>query len=273
MTDPRRICDEAPGTFEATLLDALRQDRPDPAARTRALSAMATLGGSASFGLAANVTSGGSVPAKSSLVAAKAALGAKSAALSLAAKCSLAGVVFVAAAHVASPRQPALSAFAARSEHASTILRSAEDAPEELVVAPFALRQLGSAAPSPLRPMRPAEAQAEIPTRRHQAGQLGREVAFLAAARRALEAGRTRAALTHLRTYEASFRDGVLAQEAKLLRVLAWVESGRREQAEAGARALLASADAAAYAPQLRAVLEKLRASAEQEIVDPLHGQ
>ena len=63
------------------------------------------------------------------------------------------------------------------------------------------------------------------------AGSLADEVALLGEAKRALEAGRTTAALAAITTHERRFPRGVLAQEAAALRIEATARSGDVERA------------------------------------------
>ena len=81
---------------------------------------------------------------------------------------------------------------------------------------------------------------------------LGEQVAALNRARSALAAGDATAALRALDDHDARFPDGVLAEEAAVMRIDALVAMGRREEASDLARRFIASHPASPYASRVR---------------------
>ena len=82
------------------------------------------------------------------------------------------------------------------------------------------------------------------------------EIAELDRVRSALARGDAPAGLTELRSYEAHFPRGALAQEATLLRIQALAMNGERAQAQRMARSFLASHPNGPHVEQLRALLD-----------------
>jgi hypothetical protein len=81
---------------------------------------------------------------------------------------------------------------------------------------------------------------------------LGDQVAALNRARSSLAAGDATAALRALDDYDARFPDGVLAEEAAVMRIDALVAMGRREEASDLARRFIAAHPASPYASRVR---------------------
>jgi hypothetical protein len=86
---------------------------------------------------------------------------------------------------------------------------------------------------------------------------LSSELAMLERARALVEADRPSDALAALAAYDATFPRGLRAQEAEALRIDALVRAGDRPDAEAHARAFLASHPQSPHAPRVRALLDR----------------
>jgi hypothetical protein len=158
----------------------------------------------------------------------------------------------------AAPVLPALQATPAVAQHPTPPTRNesasapaAAEAPTPLPASPNAKPAAEPAAASPaVAANLPSSAQ--LPDGRD----LGREVAQIDAARRAVAAGNAGVALSHLDQYAALDRTSTLDREAQLLRIDALLLSGRKAEALRLAQGYLALHPGDPHSTRLRALVQ-----------------
>jgi hypothetical protein len=110
--------------------------------------------------------------------------------------------------------------------------------------------------PTPAPAPTPTPAPAPAPTPASRPPTLADEVALLAKAQRALEAGQTGPAFAALSAYDRLFPRGTLGQEAAVLRIEATARSGDRATARSLARSFEATYPGSPFRDRLHALLD-----------------
>ena len=237
MTDPTRLIEEAGGdALEGSLLQLARSEGPSTDGRRKILAAIA----------AASATSLATQPAQAASTSGKGMTVAKWGALAVAA--------------VAIP--------------AAVLLRSGDDAPTPVKVAPSALNAPAAEVKNAPLPVAPAEAAAPAPlaledlptlpsvasatgtapSSKQAQGSLADEVAQLQKAKLALKGGSPAQALAELATYAQRFPRPMLGAEAAVLRIEALSQSGDGARAKTLAEGFLAKNPNSPYAARLRSL-------------------
>lgn len=193
------------------------------------------------------------------------------------------GALAQAATATAAGKLAVVTAVLAIAVPAAIVARRAQErvvAPAPVVIAPAPRAPPGSApsasaAPAPIAPPAPKPAplaslavpsavsppssapSAASPIASAAPDPLVAELALLDAARRALARSDAGEALRLLKEREARFPRGAMADEALVLRVEALVQAGRVTEAKALADAYLEQNPGSAYAPRLRALVDR----------------
>jgi hypothetical protein len=297
MTAPRVRLDEAATDFEREMLDSWQGERPPARARQRALALMGTgaavgaTSASAATGAVGGAFVQGAGPkaatlgllalakwvAAGSVVAAGVVSVAPFVRQGEAGRSRVAALAPVAAVHpvVAPPARvavppPVEEALAPPSEPAVAVVSSPSPqvvAVRSVVVAPQSRPSAAQtqpvavvAPPPPIAEAAPSVSAGTLapPAESHPSRALGDQVASLDRARAALAAGDATGAVQAIDVYDARFPNGMLAQEAAVLRIDALARLGRAgEAAELGQR-FVAAHPASPYAAKVRQSLAGL---------------
>jgi len=273
MTEPQRILDLADEDMESMLLQSAKRDAPSERAVNEALVALG-LGGGVAVGVTTAVTTGGAAAGASipptAAVAGKVGFAVLVKWVGLAAIGGLAawGIVGQATEQAPQNAAPALAQVAAEADQgtlpsspgaaqATPPAGSAadDDGAEETAAAADVdeAEPSGPTEPSP-RPHAPLLASAEPQPTKAAQPTLGDEVAALDRARKTMDDDPD-AALKAIEDYQKKFGDGMLAQEAKVLRIESLERVGKHEQARAAAGTFLAQHPSSPLAPRVRKVL------------------
>jgi hypothetical protein len=293
MSDPRRIRLVDQGSFEAVLLESLREQQPDPNAKARVLAAVAiaSVGTQAAVG-AQNAQAlahgqAGSLAAKASGLAVKGstALLAKLTGAALA--------VGIAAGSIALRTEPEASRAheaAARSREALVAARHASTrsvgqptaagdpaaAPSTSTTAhpgPAHERTPGMGpAPRAAPPSAVGHGPSRVPTKMTRGPRLAHEVDALSNVQRSLEVASPAAALEQLDRYSHAFPQGALRAEADVLRVEVLLRAGRATEARKLAQLWLEREPAGPYAAKLRSLVARARDDASESAIELPHA-
>jgi len=164
-----------------------------------------------------------------------------------------AGATSVFSPRVVVSRRPPTHASMPAPPSSAPPTRAPESLANDQQAPPEAAPPATSAAPTSARVARSVEDPGA--TEATAAGQLGREVRLIDAARRALAAGDAGKALQALSEYQALAVTGVLEREALVLRIESLLKVGDVQQAEQLGRAYLQAFPGDAHAPRLRTLL------------------
>jgi hypothetical protein len=251
------LLESCPHPEARELLRAGIADSPRPAAaRATALA----LGLGAGLGITIAASAAGATVAASSYTATSALVVGKWLALGTLAGVALAGGASVLTSPSASPREAAPAVRTNPQPSLPAAPRDAQSskrpAPDEAPATPARVETAPLGSPPPL----PASARqhSDLPNSASlpDGHDLGREVAQIDAARRAVAGGNGRAALHHLDQYSALDRTSTLDREAQLLRIDASLLVGSKDEALRLARAYLAEHAGDPHSARLRALLE-----------------
>ncbi len=245
MSDPRRLVDEGASAFERELLSAWQHEQPPDRARHRAL-ALAGAGAATTLTAATTAQAAATAAPKASLALAL----TKWLGVGFVAGLATSGVALHYADPLpAAPRTVQYAAAPAAPMHAAPARRAQPTLPAPPVE---------QAAPTPAAafpPRHEAHASPQLddtgaaPDAPH--GSLGPETAALDRARAALESGQPAQALALVADYQRRFPDGMLSQEAAVLRIDALEKQGNRAQAVRQARRFLVAHPDSPHAERL----------------------
>jgi len=270
MTEPQRIIDGAGDDIEAVLLRSAGADAPTDQGMKRTLVALglgaATATVTTAASAAATAKAGASLPPAAS-VATSTGIPVLVKWLGIAVIGGLAGWGVVEQTRQTNPPGSVESALAP----SELDISMPADAPEPVVAAPAAAAPDEAAEavePAPaaepqrsaarvVAPVRPTGAETAGTAPRDSASALTDEIAALDKARKQM-AGDPQAALSAIDAYKSNFRDGVLAQEAEVLRIESMVAAGKSAAAKAAAAAFLARHPSSPAAQRVRSLVAKL---------------
>jgi hypothetical protein len=293
MSDPRRLRVVDPGSFEATLLESLREQQPHPDAKARALAAVAvaSLGTHAALGVqSAQALAQGKVGSLAVKVSGLALKGSTA----LAAKLSVATLaVGIAAGSIAlrtEPEAPRAQAAHGRSREPPVAARHAsmrtigqptgavdpEPAPSTLATrdlgpAPERTRGIGST-PRAASASAVGHEASRAPTKSSLGPRLAHEVDALANVKRLLEVASPATALEQLDLYDRAFPQGELRAEADVLRIEVLLHVGRATEAHTLARGWLQREPAGPYAAKLKRLVAPTRSDASESAIELPHA-
>lgn len=298
MSDPRRIRDEAQGSFEAVLVESLRDEPSDPGAKARTLTMIAAVSWTAHAGLAQTAhavsntqTSVGSVKASGLWLKGGAALATKWTGIALVVGVTVSSATLLVAprreaplataAELHTPRQAKLPVPAPREvEHPRAAVLEAPAAEPRLRVdqvsatASFAAPSATRSAPRQHVPSRDSRGHDAEDVVSVADPRLAREVSALSAAKRAVVSEGPGAALVRLDAYIREFPSGMLRSEADVLRIEVLSRAGDAPKARALAEAWLTREPSGAYAAKLRSLLVQMQTNLEENgITVPLPSQ
>jgi hypothetical protein len=258
VNEPKRLVDEAPDGFEASLIRAARKDAPSVAVRRAAAAA----GGAAVATLLARNASGTGTTLKAILGA-----GAKG---------------FLVGAVVTSTAVGASSLLAPRHAAPAATARVSGERTPAVVVQPPASSPPEATADAPATPsvgtgtvgrvvlehsVPPARQEPPSSTRDTATGAvgassaLGEELRAFEPAEQAFAAGEIAAAARELDAYRRRFPNGALSLEAQVLHLEILSARGDRAAARAGAQAFLAANPSAPASRRVRSLLARLEAT------------
>ncbi len=245
MTDPVRLLDDEASSYEANLLRAWEDEKPDPAARARVLAA---LGVGTALPIGATAATNGAAKAAASI-----APKAGGVALSLTTKALLVTTLLAGTAigvnHFRAHEAPTPAKAAPRA--VTTAEAPAALAPPAASAAPpsLAVEALPVATIDPSRTARhhadPAPSSAPPPA-------LAQQIAELDRARGALAAGDAPGAERLALACERRFPDGALRQEAEVVRIDAIARQGDADRARRAAESFLAKYPGSPHAAHVR---------------------
>jgi hypothetical protein len=254
MTAPKRLLEGA-SPLEARLLRSWKTGGPSPSARRATLAAGAAIAAAAtSTKVAAAATAGIESIAPKAIAAGSAGIVKWLAAGSLV---LLTGAVMVAIVASGASRETTATVPTVSATPSTTTLRTppptaSSNAETTLIPAPSTEEQ-PKASP-------PRAARANVPRGRPSApppsSSLGEQVGKLEHARAALQAGETEASLIALDRYEEEFPNGLLRQEAALLRIEALVRKGDRSAADRAAKSFFAAYPSSPHEEKIRRLLD-----------------
>jgi hypothetical protein len=274
MSEPQRIIHGAGDEVEAALLRSARHDGPDGRAIRRALAAIG-VGGTAAVVTA--TVSASALKAGASIPPAAIAATASSAGISLLVK--WVGVVAIgglatwgvveqlqtseqSTASIAAPVQaPVPQAQTSPEPVAQTAVAEEPVAAEPIVAGPIVAGPVVAepvvAEPVVAKKAQPAKPRVEAKPAPARVSGLGDEVAALDQARKTM-ADDPDAALSAIDEYQKKFGDGILAQEAEVLKIESLARAGKKDAAKAAAQAFLARHPSSPAAQRVRSLLGTL---------------
>jgi hypothetical protein len=255
MNDPKRLLDEAPGTFARDLMASSSEDVPPLQAKERARSVLfaGAVGISAAAVAAQSSASAAAGPAATApAAAASAGIGtyalAKWTGIAAVALAGTGGAAYLVSDPAATPPSAVRPAVSQGKPAVGLIETTPSSLPAET----------SDIAPAPAPAVSNLPKSEAAPAKRNVAppsnsGALSEEIAAMDAARHGLARGDRMA----LDRYLATYPRGVFREQALAMRIRALLRSGQGEQARAEARAFLRAYPKSAEVPALRRLLEQ----------------